>query len=117
MALSKPTVAFDLTETRWSAGDAAIYVPPNDERRFAESIAWLLDHPEARARMGKLGCERVRTALAWEYSVPELLRAYAEGLGLSPVHSSSTPGLDKRTTGQPVPEKATSGIASNRTSS
>src|SRR5262249_13528129 len=31
MALGKPIVSFDLKETRVSAGDAALYVAPNDE--------------------------------------------------------------------------------------
>jgi glycosyltransferase involved in cell wall biosynthesis len=54
---------------------------PNDPREFAEQVAWLLDHPQERERMGELGRHRVRHELAWEYSVPELLRAYREGLG------------------------------------
>jgi glycosyltransferase involved in cell wall biosynthesis len=82
MALGKPTVAFDLEETRYSAQEAAVYVPSNDERRFAETIVWLLDNPQLRQRMGEFGRRRVRAALAWEYSVPELLRAYDVGLGL-----------------------------------
>jgi glycosyltransferase involved in cell wall biosynthesis len=82
MALGKPTVAFDLTETRYSARDAALYARPNDEREFAGHVSRLLDDPDACARMGESGRQRVATALAWEYSVPELLRAYTEGLGL-----------------------------------
>lgn len=42
MALGKPTVAFDLVETRVSAQRAALYVRPNDEREFAERVSWLL---------------------------------------------------------------------------
>jgi glycosyltransferase involved in cell wall biosynthesis len=76
MALGKPTVAFDLTETRFSAQDAALYVRPNDEREFAEKVSWLLDHPDECERMGEMGRHRVAHALAWEYSVPNLLRAY-----------------------------------------
>lgn len=76
MALGKPTVAFDLGETRVSAGDAAVYVAPGDELAFAREVLRLLDDPQARARMGAIGRERVQHALAWEYSVPQLLRAY-----------------------------------------
>lgn len=82
MALGKPTVAFDLAETRFSAGEAALYARPNDEREFAERVCWLLDHPEERRRLGAIGRRRVEERLAWEYAVPELLRAYADGLGL-----------------------------------
>ena len=37
MAYGKPIVAFDLKETRFSAGDAAIYVRPNEEAEFAKT--------------------------------------------------------------------------------
>jgi glycosyltransferase involved in cell wall biosynthesis len=82
MALGKATVAFDLLETRFSAQGAALYVPPNDELEFATRVSWLLDHPEECERMGATGMERVARFLAWEYSVPNLLRAYSQGLGL-----------------------------------
>jgi len=84
MALGKPTVAFDLVETRFSAGDAAIYAKPNDELEFAKCVSWLLDNPDKGREMGQRGRDRVANELAWEYSVPELLRAYSQGLGLPP---------------------------------
>jgi len=82
MALGKPTVAFDLVETRFSAQDAAIYVKPNDELEFAKQVSWLLDNPDECEKMGEIGRDRVANALAWEYSEPELTRAYGDGLGL-----------------------------------
>lgn len=82
MALGKPTVAFDLAETRYSASDAALHVQPNDELAFAREVNRLLNDPAERARMGEAGRRRVRDGLAWEYSVHELLRAYREGLGI-----------------------------------
>ncbi len=84
MALGKPTIAFDLPETRVSGGGAAVYVPGNDEREFARQVARLLDAPDARERMGDIGRQRIGTELAWEFSVPQLVRAYQDGLGLSP---------------------------------
>ncbi len=84
MALGKPTVAFDLVETRVSAQGAALYVQPNDERVFAERVSWLLDNPDECKKMGKIGRHRVANTLAWEYSIPELLRAYGDGLKLHP---------------------------------
>jgi glycosyltransferase involved in cell wall biosynthesis len=83
MALGKPTVAFDLTETRYSAQAAALYVQPNDEVEFARQVSWLLDNPTERERMGEVGRRRVHEGLAWEYSAGELLRAYSEGLRVS----------------------------------
>ena len=84
MALGKPTVAFDLLETRFSAREAALYVRGNDELEFARQVSWLLDRPTECERMGAIGRLRVANSLAWEYSVPELLRAYRDGLGLNP---------------------------------
>ena len=89
MALGKPTVAFDLTETRYSALEAALYVRPNDELEFAERVNWLLDHPEESRKMGEIGRRRVAELLAWEYSEVELLRAYKDGLGLVPYNRIS----------------------------
>jgi glycosyltransferase involved in cell wall biosynthesis len=82
MALGKPTVAFDLTETRYSAEEAALYVQPNDVVEFARQVSWLLDNPAERERMAVAGRSRVGQALAWEYSAAELRRAYYEGLCL-----------------------------------
>ncbi|MFO1393260.1 MAG: glycosyltransferase family 4 protein [Steroidobacteraceae bacterium] len=85
MAFGKPTVSFDLREARFSAQGAATYAQPNDELDFARKVCALLDDPIERERMGRVGQERVARYLAWEYSVPELLRSYREGLGLAPL--------------------------------
>jgi glycosyltransferase involved in cell wall biosynthesis len=85
MALGKPTVAFDLAETRYSAQEAAAYVRPNDELEFARRVCWLLDSPAERERMGEIGRRRVREGLAWEHSALGLLRAYGEVLPSSHV--------------------------------
>ncbi|TNC28622.1 glycosyltransferase family 4 protein [Amycolatopsis alkalitolerans] len=81
MAMAKPIVSFDLKEARVSAGEAAVYAPANDEAAFAGLIGKLLDNPEERARMGKLGQARVEGPLAWRESARVLLAAYA---GLNP---------------------------------
>jgi glycosyltransferase involved in cell wall biosynthesis len=77
MALGKPIVQFDLKEGRISAGDASLYASSEGMvHEFAEKVLWLIDHPEQRAKMGRIGRERVETELAWKYSVPHLLAAY-----------------------------------------
>ncbi|HEU5111660.1 MAG TPA: glycosyltransferase family 4 protein [Micromonosporaceae bacterium] len=77
MAMGRAIVSFDLREARVSAGDAAVYAPANDELEFAKLIARLLDDPDERARMGRLGQERIRGPLSWENSSKALLAAYA----------------------------------------
>ncbi|MBC7178866.1 MAG: glycosyltransferase family 4 protein [Roseovarius sp.] len=76
MTLEKPVVQFDLTEGRASAGEASLYARANDPVDFAEKIALLIDDPKARARMGRLGRERVLERLSWAHSAPHLLAAY-----------------------------------------
>ncbi|XVQ86748.1 glycosyltransferase family 4 protein [Microbispora siamensis] len=76
MAMARPIVSFDLREARVSAGDAAVYAPPNDESEFAKLIALLLDDPEERRRMGEIGQARVSGPLSWDNSRTALLAAY-----------------------------------------
>lgn len=77
MVMGRPIVSFDLREARVSAGDAAVYAPANDEAEFAGLIALLLDDPEKRALMGKIGQERISGPLSWRNSQRALLAAYA----------------------------------------
>jgi glycosyltransferase involved in cell wall biosynthesis len=81
MAVGLPVVAFDLEETRVSAGEAALYAEPNDPTGLARLTMQLLDQPEERARMAAIGRERVVGALSWERSAPSLLAAYEAALG------------------------------------
>ena len=80
MALEKPIVAFDLTEHRYTAREAAVYVPSNDESEMARAIAALIDDPARREAMGRFGRERVERELAWPNSIPSLLAAYEAAL-------------------------------------
>jgi len=75
--MGRPIVSFDLKEARVSAADAAVYAPANDETRFAELVTVLLDDPDQRARMGKIGQERIGGQLSWRNSQASLLAAYA----------------------------------------
>ncbi|MEV5952199.1 glycosyltransferase family 4 protein [Streptomyces sp. NPDC051987] len=77
MAMGRPIVSFDLKEARVSAGEAAVYAADDDESEFAALVAQLLDDPDRRARMGKIGQERVSGPLSWRNSQESLLAAYA----------------------------------------
>lgn len=76
MAMGLPMVSFDLTESRVSAGDAALFARPNDVDEYASLISELLDDPARRKQMGELGRERVTGALSWDHSQEGLLAAY-----------------------------------------
>jgi glycosyltransferase involved in cell wall biosynthesis len=76
MAFELPVVAFDLRETRVSAGDAAVYVQPNDVREYAKAIVDLMDDEALRAQLAKVGRARVEDELAWSYQARAYLGVY-----------------------------------------
>lgn len=92
MLFGLPVLAYDLHETRVSAGEAGLYAEANSERALAEGIARLLDAPDARRRMAEVGRRRVRSELAWDYSVPPLLAAYDHAFSLRGPAASLLPG-------------------------
>ncbi|HEX6516518.1 MAG TPA: glycosyltransferase family 4 protein [Nocardioidaceae bacterium] len=67
MAFGLPVVAFDLKETRVSAGEAGVYAEPNEVDSFAKAIVELVDDPARRDEMGRLGRRRVEQELAWTH--------------------------------------------------
>ena len=89
MALGKPVVQFDLTEGRFSAGEASLYARPNDTADFARKLCELLDDPERRARMGALGRTSIEAGLAWHHQIPQLLQAYATAMKSSAAPAKS----------------------------
>ena len=76
MAFGLPVIAFDLRETRVSAGSAAVYVEPNDEHEYAEAVVAMMDDEPRRAEMGKLARERVEHELAWSHQESAYLGVY-----------------------------------------
>ena len=82
MAVSRPVVAFDLKETRATAGEAAAYADGDTPEAFAAAIARLLDDAPERERRGAIGRERVLADLSWQRSEPALLDAYGRARDL-----------------------------------
>lgn len=76
MAIGKPIVAFDLTEHRRTAADAALYATANDELAFARCLEELMDDPAKRHAMGEFGRNRVETQLAWSHQERHLVATY-----------------------------------------
>jgi glycosyltransferase involved in cell wall biosynthesis len=76
MAMARPVVAYELRESRFAAGEAAVYAEPNDVASFAARIDELLADPARRAEMGRIGRERVERELSWEHSERHLADAY-----------------------------------------
>jgi glycosyltransferase involved in cell wall biosynthesis len=85
MAMSRPIVSYDLAESRFGAGEAALFAAPDDHAGFARLVSDLLDDPERRRRMGLAGRKRAVDFLAWEHQERSLLTAYARALAMGPV--------------------------------
>jgi glycosyltransferase involved in cell wall biosynthesis len=76
MSMGRPVVSHDLTETRFTAGPAALYAESGTESAFAARIDELLSDASRRAAMGRVARERVEQSLAWSHSERNLLAAY-----------------------------------------
>lgn len=98
MAFGLPVVAFDLVETRVSAGEAASYADPRAEdpvAAYAEALLALLDDPTRCAWMGRTGREQVEQRLAWSHQAPAYLAVYDELTGRV--------GVPRPRAGEPTP--------------
>jgi glycosyltransferase involved in cell wall biosynthesis len=76
MFFGLPIVAYDLTEHRVSALEAAVYADPVAEGALSDAIDSLLGDSARRTVMSDYGAKRVREKLVWQHSVPPLLEAY-----------------------------------------
>lgn len=90
LAMGRAVVAFDLPETRATAGDAAVYVASGDHAAFARAIDDLLANDERRRELGAAARERAAQALSWERSVEQLYAAYERALGEPVTPTSGT---------------------------
>jgi glycosyltransferase involved in cell wall biosynthesis len=75
MCCGKPIVSYDLVETRYSAGGAALYVK-DDCASFGDAVLELVDNCDLRKKLGETGLERVRSELHWGRSKDILLACY-----------------------------------------
>ena len=76
MALQKPIVSFDLPENRFTAQGSALYAQPNNEYDFAKKLITLMDNPEMRRLMGRIGRNRIEEELSWANQEINLLEVY-----------------------------------------
>ena len=79
MGCGRPVVAYDLRETRRTAGPAALYAPCGERQAFVDLICDLVRDGERRLQLGTLARERA-LELTWERSEEALCAVY-ERLG------------------------------------
>ncbi len=91
IAGGRPVVAYDLTETRRTAADAACLVAHTNPRSFADRVASLA-RSESSRREAAEAARRRGPAITWEHSESALLGAYASLLSAAgrPAPSPST---------------------------
>jgi len=75
LALGKPVVAYDLLETRRTAGAAARLVAPGNVDAFARAIGEIANDPVLRGRLSEEARRRAAD-LTWDHSARALLHVY-----------------------------------------
>jgi len=79
MGSGRPVVAYDLRETRRTAGDAALYASGGEHQHFVELICELARDGDRRLKLGRLARAQA-LELTWEQS-ERALRSVYERLG------------------------------------
>jgi glycosyltransferase involved in cell wall biosynthesis len=96
MASGRPVVATavngvpDLVEP----GVTGLLAEPGDVEGMAESVLWLLDHPDEAAMMGEQARERVRSHFATETMCRALDGLYRDLLGLATAPTEPQAAVD-----------------------
>jgi glycosyltransferase involved in cell wall biosynthesis len=93
MAMGCPVAAYDLAETRVTAGDAAAYAASPTPEALGRCLHELLEDPERRRQMAQYGRERV-LQLSWQRSAPVLLAAYERAMSRKLQHTNAESRLD-----------------------
>lgn len=76
MALGKPTIAYDMTETRFTGADSIAYVEESTSKALADKIVELADDPDRRRDLGKRAKTRIESILSWERQIDGLISVY-----------------------------------------
>lgn len=66
MSFGLAFAAFDLSESRTLAGEAAAFAPPGDVAALARTLVDLIDDEPRRTALGAAGRRRVQESLSWE---------------------------------------------------
>lgn len=78
MSCGTPVIATNGGSLPEVVGDAGIVVQHSNPAALANAIATLLDDPEARARLGRAGRERILAKFKWERAAREVTDIYRQ---------------------------------------
>ena len=106
MAFGLPVVAFDLKETRVSAGPAATYVPSGDVAAYARAIVELLDDDNKRKGMGRAGRLRIEEGLGWSYQRDAYIGVFDALVGRARTTSVSRQRVSRLPKEEPVADRS-----------
>ena len=95
MALGKPSIAYDMPETRVTGGDAVMYVQGESAQELADAIISLADDQDRRQQLGSAARRRVETLLSWERQKAALTDVYSALTVSSPRVRASTTDVSR----------------------
>ncbi|PWW21370.1 glycosyltransferase involved in cell wall biosynthesis [Geodermatophilus normandii] len=92
MSYAVPVVAFDLTETRVSAGDTGVLVDPRaGAAGLADAVAALLDDPDRRIALSLAARQRAVEDLDWAQQAIRYVGVHRRALGMADAVGSVRP--------------------------
>jgi glycosyltransferase involved in cell wall biosynthesis len=80
MCCSTPVISTTAGALPEIVGDAGILIPPANTRALAEAITGLLDNPDRRSHLGKMGRSRVMQMFNWKNTAKHTADVYKEAI-------------------------------------
>ncbi|MCG8333188.1 MAG: glycosyltransferase family 4 protein [Proteobacteria bacterium] len=80
MSCGTPVISSDGGALPEIVGDAGIIVPAGDIKATEHAIRDLLENPQKRDRLGKLGRQRIQDKFSWEVAARQMTRYYMDVL-------------------------------------
>ncbi|MGY4706897.1 glycosyltransferase family 4 protein [Candidatus Bipolaricaulota sp. J31] len=77
MASGTPIIASDLPVFHEICQNAALYFPVNDATKLAEQVITLIENPEVREQLGRLGLKRAKN-FSWERTAVQMVKIFEE---------------------------------------
>jgi len=80
MASGTPVVSTSGGALPEVVGDAGVLVPPADSGAMEKAILDLLDHPERREELSRMGYDRIHRNFTWKHAAEKIVSVYREAM-------------------------------------